>query len=127
MSWRMPPAALPSSLSSIISIMLLLSVQIRRAVSWCVATTSLSSQVSRPDTVLLSMGHHDCDTQTTPKTLVHPYPAIENHEPTLRSSKNRGEGPTIVQGRRVGKREAVRHRYKLPTPSRPIHPRSEDS
>src|SRR5215470_11675615 len=98
-----------------------------RTVSWCVATTSPSCQVSRPDTVLLSMGHHDCDTQTIPKNPVHPCRAIGNHEPTLRSSKSRGEGPTIGPGRRVGKRGAVPRRYKLPMPSRPIHPRSEDS
>src|SRR5215813_2149704 len=85
-----------------------------RTVSWCVATTSPSCQVSRPDTVLLSMGHHDCDTQTIPKNPVHPCRAIGNHEPTLRSSKSRGEGPTIGPGRRVGKRGAVPRRYKLP-------------
>src|SRR5215470_11579741 len=85
-----------------------------RTVSWCVATTSPSCQVSRPDTVLLSMGHHDCDTQTIPKNPVHPCRAIGNREPTLRSSKSRDERPTILQGRRVGKREVVLHRCRHP-------------
>src|SRR5262249_51439068 len=98
-----------------------------RGVSWCVATTSPSCQVSRPDTVLLSMGHHDCDTQMTPKNLVHPCRAIGNREPTWRSSRSRDEGSTIAQGHRVGKREAVLHRYRLPMPSRPLRLPSEGS
>src|SRR5262245_5225375 len=98
-----------------------------RAVSWCMATTSPNCQVNRPDTVLLSMVHHDCDTQTTPKNPVHPCRAIGTHEPTWRSSISRGEEPTIAQDRRVPKRAAAPHRYKLPTPSHPLRLPSEDS